>query len=117
MQSRSLTSGLQARQVCRLPPGDSVRTGITSVGLLIAGRRSLTDLAGMLDPRRNVVSNHLAELLPVRAVRRAQDGKVVQYALSEAITPAARGPALRSGVARLSTGGQLGDTSLIDADA
>jgi len=57
------------------------------IGLLIAGPRSVSDLAVALELRRDVVSKHLAELLAVHAVRRAQEGNFALYSLSDAITP------------------------------
>lgn len=62
-------------------------TRLRLVGLLIAGPRSVGDLADELDVRRDQVSKHLAELLAVRAVRRAREGNFVLYALSDAVTP------------------------------
>lgn len=57
------------------------------IGLLIAGPRSVSDLASELELPRDSVSKHLGELLAVRAVRRAQEGNFALYALSDAVTP------------------------------
>lgn len=62
-------------------------TRLRLIGLLIVGPRSVSDLAAALELRRDLVSKHLAELLAVRAVRRAQEGNFALYALSDAITP------------------------------
>lgn len=62
-------------------------TRLRLIGVLIAGPRSVSDLAREIDLRRDLVSKHLAELLAVGAVRRAQEGNFALYALSEAVTP------------------------------
>lgn len=62
-------------------------TRLRLIGLLIVGPRSVSDLAGALKLRRDLISKHLGELLAVGAVRRAQDGNFALYALTDAITP------------------------------
>lgn len=62
-------------------------TRLRLIGLLIVGPRSVSNLAAALELRRDLVSKHLAELLAVRAVRRAQEGNFALYALSDALTP------------------------------
>lgn len=62
-------------------------TRLRLIGVLIAGPRSVSDLARELELRRDLVSKHLAELLAVGAVRRAQEGNFALYALSDALTP------------------------------
>lgn len=91
-------------------------TRLRLIGVLIAGPRSVSDLAGELGLRRDLVSKHLAELLAVGAVRRAQEGNFALYALSDAVTPqlvvlacdAAKRDALRLG--------RVGDDALAPDD-